>query len=243
MKLFLQISSRSIVHLFGNKYHTYNKMRSLCGFSKFYFARNLGGKQIQKQNIGSLPESTSTILKEEINIINDEEEILFKPSEIPQILENFYKRSKIYHIEASKPKFESLESQQKNYEFLITNTKLLKAFQLEQFIRAIGHYQIPSDNKLLEVFTKFLHYKERKFENAALILYTIAKLNIKNDALQKLCFKNIQEGTSEIWLKSDKKAVIPLIWALSELNISDKSINSRVDEYITKNFKSLNEYV
>ena len=43
--------------------------------------------------------------------------------------------------------------------------------------------------------------------------------------------------------KSDKNMVIPIIWALSELNYFKKELFEKIDEFVILNDELLNEYV
>jgi hypothetical protein len=66
------------------------------------------------------------------------------------------------------------------------------------------------------------------------------KLDIENEDLIKKSFKIISENGI---VNSDKLYVIPFIWAISEMQVSNNEINAKIDEFIKEQINFMNEYV
>jgi len=247
LKLFLSNDDK-IFHHFSNKRNTFNMFYHI---SKFNFARNT--KQSKKlsldpqsfENFEKTKAEMNTHLKNETNVesskemYESEERIPLENENISIILDKFHYRGKLFQIESSKKIFDSLEEYVEYYNYLTKNLYKLHHFQLEKLIRAMCYFQI-KEEKTKDILTRYLNSQPNNTHSSLFVIYVMNKLEIQYEDLTKKCFKIISENGI---VNSDRLYVIPFIWAISELQVSNNEINAKIDEFIKEQINFMNEYV
>lgn len=162
-------------------------------------------------------------------------------NDLADIIDKFYNRAKIYSLELNPVPATDVPEYQDYYEEISSQLRSLDSENLEKFIRGICYFRI-NDERTSDVLNKVLLLHENKFVGACLTLYTLAKLDIRDESLQSKALKVVKDEDHK-FEGSGKRVIIPLTYSLSELGISVKNINENIDKFVKGQIDSFNEYV
>ena len=247
----LKLFSSSDMKIFHHISYKNNRLNMLYHINKFNFVRNTRSSKklsLDPQSIENFEKTKTemdTSIKKEINVessremYESEEKIPLENENISIILDKFHYRGKLFQIESSKTKFDSLEEYVEYYNFLTKNLYKLHHFQLEKLIRAMCYYQI-KEEKNKDILTRYLNSQPNNTHSSLFVVYVMNKLESQYEDLMKTCFKIISENGI---VNSDRLYVIPFIWAISEFQVSNNEINAKIDEFIKEQINFMNEYV
>ena len=172
------------------------------------------------------------------------------------MLTYIYKRAKNFTlmIESYKDQYNKTTILKSYYEYLFKNYKQLEKIQIEKFIRTINYFELP-DFRILDLYRKLISFESKDFSSASLIIYSIAKIKLNEEVKKELnkskkeeidkilkdCYNTIKD--EDKFYIAEKKSTIPLIWAISEINIYDEVVFNAMNSYVIKNIDNFNEYV
>jgi hypothetical protein len=220
----------------------------LIQFTHFNFARNIGRKSKEADEQDKL---NTTVLKENIKPIKQEEialqnKILTEPegekldiNQLDRMVYSLYQKSKYHVLDANRRPLEQHERHFQYYKFIIQHIRILNPENFAKFIRAICYFK-HKDDKTIDILSYYLHSSKNKFANASLVLYALSTLNIDNESFKQQCLKIIE---STDFSNENKSTIIPMIYSLTEWNLYNDSLNSKVDEFVRINQKEFNEHV
>ena len=243
-------SKISFVHSFKfDKISSKKQFGMFYNIYKFNFARNV--KSTKKvpldhelnqdfKNISSNYESNQYDNYSPSKTSYESEEVIpLEVENISLILDKFHYRGKLFQIESKLQKFNALEEYVEYYNYMISNLNKLHYFQLEKFLRAICYFQV-KDEKTKEILKKYLNSQPNNTHSALFSIYFMKKLEIQVEDLEKKSLKLVTENGI---VNSDKLYVIPFVWAISEMQISNNEVNGKIDEFIREHINFMNEYV
>jgi hypothetical protein len=229
---------------------------NLFQYSRFYFARNVGRRIISEGESNPGLKIPMAGIKERVEISKEQpmkgdrkgnkeeftepnEEAELNISELDRMVYSIYQKSKYHVLDANRRPLEQHERHLKYYNFITQHLKKLNNEQMVQFIRAICYFKY-KDDKTNDILSSYLNSSKNKLPNASLVLYALSNLELENEGLKQQALKIIE---SSDFASEKKEAIIPMIHSLTEWNISNEILNTKIDEFVRVNEKDFNEHV